>query len=96
MLSMKRPALIVALWLLTGMAVASTFELSDPANEIYQQEQAPEEPEPSWEPSGNILCTVNTGTGECSCIDKEQAKKLTMTRDECVDRVKRSLDLWEP
>jgi hypothetical protein len=96
MLSMKRPALIVALWLLTGVAVASTFELSDPANEIYQEKQAPEEPEPSLEPSGNILCTIDTGTGECSCIDQEQAKKLTLTRDECVERVRRSLNLREP
>ena len=101
---MARFAWIASLCLLAGSVAAGTFELSDPANEMYKEQQAQDvaEPEaravfaPTPEATGDILCTVDTANGDCGCIDREMAKKLSMTQKECVDRVLRALKIWEP
>lgn len=53
---MKRPAIAVFLCLLTGLAWGGTFELSDPASEIYEdfekQKQKAEEEATSPRPEG--------------------------------------------
>jgi len=68
-------ALIVLLFPLTGLAQAGTFELSDPANEMIEEEkQRSDEPRQTWEFSANMLCSVETATGDCSCIDKKKAR----------------------
>ena len=100
---MMRFALMGLLCLLAGTAGADTFELADPAadmlkaqevKEAQEAEEAQEEqfePEVWQAPANNVLCTVDTETGACSCIDAEKAKRLTMTREECVERVLKSL-----
>jgi len=100
---MQRLALIALLCLPAGLACAGTFELSDPANEMYEDQQAkgeweepPYEPEPRPAVSDNTLCSVDMATGACTCIDKELAKKLSMTHEECVDRVMQSLKVEDP
>ena len=97
---MPRLALITLLCLSAGLACAGTFELSDPANEMLEDQQAmeewePEQCEPEPRPAGsdNTLCSVDTATGACTCIDKKLAKKLLMTREECVERVMESLQV---
>jgi hypothetical protein len=95
---MNRLALIALASALAGPAGADTFELSDPANEMNQPPRAEErsEPESVTDLAENLLCTVDTASGACSCIDKVQARKLTMTQQACADRVRRSLDIHEP
>ena len=100
---MQRFALIALLCLSAGLARAGTFELSDPANEMYEEQQAkgewqeaPYEAEPRPAVSDNTLCSVDMATGACTCIDKELAKKLSMTREECVARVMESLNIKDP
>jgi len=100
---MYRFVLIAAFSLLAGTANGGTFELSDPANEMMREEQPSDEPRQKvkwsgntlqW--SGNILCSVDTATGACSCIDKKAAKKLSMTQEECASRVLEALRVNEP
>ncbi len=99
---MKRLAIIVSLCLLPGLASAGTFELADPAADMLKAQEEQEEQEEQFEsqvwqaPVDSVLCTVDTATGACSCIDTEQAKKLAMTREECVDRVMQSLKNQQP
>jgi hypothetical protein len=112
---MKRLTFIVALFLLAGLAQAGTFELSDPATEMREDQQAmgeqveadklaseyraaeeaADEPAAFQVPEENILCTVDAASGACTCIDKEAAKQLSLTRDECVARVMKSLNTAE-
>jgi hypothetical protein len=95
--SMKRIALITLLFPLTSLAQAGSFELSDPANEMIEEEkQRRDEPRQTWGFSANLLCSVETATGDCSCIDKKKAKKLSMTQQECADRVLQALQLNKP
>jgi hypothetical protein len=98
---MNHIALIAALLLLAGLAQADTFELSDPANELYEEQKAREEQrlredfEPMQEapaPTGNTLCTIDTDNGACSCIDKVLARKLSLSQEECVALIMRSLE----
>ncbi|MCW8873877.1 MAG: hypothetical protein OQK01_14790 [Xanthomonadales bacterium] len=94
---MKRLAMIVSLCLLAGLASAGTFELADPAADMLKEPEARAESEPVQAPPlDNVLCTVDTATGACTCIDTEKARKLSMTRKECVDRVMQSLKNHEP
>lgn len=97
---MKHLALITLLCLAASAAWGGTFELSDPANEMLEEEQVREEeqwtlnlPWGSSKGLKNALCTVDTETGSCSCIDQKHAKKLALTRDECVAEVLRALQL---
>jgi hypothetical protein len=98
--SMKHFVLIALLCLAAGTAWSGTFELSDPANEMLEEEQAREEGQWTLSLPGsgakglkNALCTVDTETGSCSCIDQKHAKKLALTREECVAEVLRALQL---
>jgi cell division protein FtsL len=90
---MTRLALIALLFALASLAQAGTFELSDPANEMLKEEQQSDLPSQklNFEWSGNMLCSVDTSTGACSCIDKKAAKKLSMTQQECASRVLEAL-----
>ena len=97
---MKRLVLLFALCLPAALASGDTFELSDPANEILEEKLADEErlkneAEVEHAPVENALCTVDVTTGDCSCIDKEKAKQLSMTRGACVDLVLRALDILD-
>jgi len=97
---------IAAFWLLAGLAQADTFELSDPANEMYAEQKAREEqraqedsepaqavaPAPVPAPTGNTLCTIDTENGACTCIDKALARKLSLSQEECVARIMQSLE----
>jgi hypothetical protein len=98
--SMKHFALIALLILAAGMAQGGTFELSDPANEMLEEKQDPEvqqwtfgEPGTRAEGLKNALCTVDTETGDCSCIDQKFAKKLALTQEECAAEVLRALKM---
>lgn len=101
---MPRLALIVSLCLLAGLACADTFELSDPANEMWEEKQPVAEPEPrldsglqpAQEPLGDTLCSVDTSNGACTCIDTVNARKLPLTQEACVDRVLQSLKAAKP
>ena len=92
---MFRTALIILLCLLAGLARADTFELSDPANEMYEEDHAPPEPpaeQPTEsEPTQNMRCTVDLDTGECFCIEKASAKKVQMSRATCAAKVEEAL-----
>ena len=99
---MKRLALIALTSVLAAPAGADTFELSDPANEAIQPPPAEEETEsvsgegPGQEFAQNSMCTVDTASGACSCIDKVKAQRLSMTQEECAERVRQSLNMHRP
>jgi len=108
---MNRLTLVVALCLLAGLAEAGTFELSDPAAEMREDQKTMGEqveadelaaeypaakatvaaPAAAPVPAENILCTVDTSSGACTCIDTVAARQLSLTRDECVARIRQTL-----
>ena len=95
---MIRYALIALLGLMAGTTSGNTFELSDPANEMVQEEQAREQQPPAQNPpatkptiSGDVLCSVDTDSGDCSCIDRDKAKKLSIAQEDCAALVLKSL-----
>jgi hypothetical protein len=83
---MHRLTLILLIFPLS--VLAGTFELSDPATEIYEEQQnPPEQQEPAKEPVvvDEIFCAVDEKEGKCWCVHKETAKVVTMEHEECVD-----------
>ena len=100
---MKPFASIAVLVLVAALAQAGTFELSDPANEMLQEEQDRKTAQPAGDASaavplslGDTLCTVDTSTGACSCIDKKMARKMSLSQDQCAARVLQALKLQQP
>ena len=82
---MNRAALILLLWPLS--VLAGTFELSDPATEIYKEQQAPKESESSGEELrivDELFCAVDEKEGKCWCVHKETAKVIIIEHEECV------------
>ena len=93
-----RLAMFALLVSLAALAQAGTFELSDPANEMLQEQKEPPEQQQfsntssqAFEWSATMLCSVEMSTGACTCIDKKKAKKLSMSQQECSDRVLQAL-----
>ena len=84
---MNRLALIAALGLLAGAAHGTTFELSDPANEMYR-EQEEKAKERAAEPlEANTFCSIEPDSDDCICIDLESGRALSVPWDQCIDRV---------
>lgn len=97
---MQRFILTIMLCLLASAAWASgTFEVQDPAAEIYEEQNAPE-PElpatpdspPEPQAAGGMNCTVDTDSGECFCIGKASAKKLPLGQEDCAAQIHQALD----
>jgi len=92
---MFRTALIILLCLLAGLARADTFELSDPAADMWKQKDAPakeqaEQP-PQQAPEDGMRCTVDVDNGDCFCIDKQSARRLSMSSQACAALVREAL-----
>lgn len=70
---------------LAGSTAQATFELRDPASEVY--EDKPEVKEEPAKPgrANSVLCTMDTELERCVCINEETGKELPVTHEECVD-----------
>ena len=79
---MKQFALILMACLLAVPALA-TFEIADPANDVYKEETEEEKAYRAYREQKGLLCSVDTDSGECWCIDKDNAQKLEMSQPEC-------------
>lgn len=105
MLSMKlylRIVLTTLLCLLAGV-VHATFEIADPAADIYrEQAETADQGEPAEEEAGmkprgfgwgssdegsGTLCSIDGDNGECWCIDKKSARRLEMSQAQCKQRI---------
>ena len=77
-----------------GVAWAGTFELSDPATQFFEETEEQAEVEEAEEPaySDELRCTVDTGTGACSCVDKADGLMVEMQAGECEALVRSVLD----
>jgi hypothetical protein len=88
---MKRFAPIIGLWLLAALAHADTFELSDPAAEMYQDRKEWDERNAEKERQRTAVCTYDAEADNCYCIDREKGQPVAMEREECLERAPRPL-----
>jgi hypothetical protein len=94
---MYRIVLTTALCLLAVTANGSTFELKDPAAELYEEQNAPPQEEPAQaQPTkqavrGGMHCTVDIDTAECFCIGKKSARRLEFSQQECMEQLRQTL-----
>jgi hypothetical protein len=81
---MNRALLIFLLW--SSPVLADTFELQDPAAEIYSEKQTPpetEQPEEKLQIADELFCAVDEKEGKCWCVHKETAKVVAIDDEEC-------------
>lgn len=83
---MKALASIALLFLLAAGAHAGTFELSDPAAEMYEENRESEERQAELERQRTAVCTLDAETDHCYCIDREKGRPVPMEREECIAR----------
>lgn len=94
---MHRTVLTTLLCLLTVTASGSTFEMKDPAAELYEEQNAPPQEEPAQAQSrkqpvqGGMHCTVDIDTAECFCIGKKSARRVEFSQQDCVEQLRRAL-----
>jgi hypothetical protein len=81
---MKHQWLTILLCLAACTAQA-TFELSDPATEIYEEIQEAKEEPAKNEQANSVLCTMDTDLEKCFCINKETGKQLPVTHEQCTE-----------
>jgi len=102
---MYRFALMTLFCLLAGPVLAGTFELSDPAKEILQEQQAqPEEavaerpvvPAASAVTRPGMRCTMDLDDGLCFCNDKKTIHRLEMSQQACVSALRQALGTLHP
>ncbi|MFC1688569.1 hypothetical protein ACFL07_02790 [Pseudomonadota bacterium] len=94
---MFRLLLILLLWPLTG--TSGTFEIQDPAAEIYQEQQNPQEqqqPEEEQIVVEDIFCAVDEAEGKCWCIHRETHQVVTVIEEECVVRAAKTTTPKQP
>ena len=89
-------ALLLFLLLISsaGSAWAGTFELSDPAADFFDEEkqQRIEQDRPQTSMTTELRCTVDTGTGACTCVDKVEGEGIDMAAGQCETLVRSVLD----
>jgi hypothetical protein len=94
---MHRIVSTTLLCLLAVTASATTFELKDPAAEIYEEQNAPPQEGPTQvqamkQPGrGGMHCTIDVDSGECFCIGKKSARRLPLSQQECAEQVRQAL-----
>ena len=94
---MHRLVLTTLLCLLAATASGSTFEIKDPAAEIYEEQNAPPQEGPAQVQAtkqpvqGGMHCTVDIDTAECFCIGKKSARRLEFSQQECVEQLRQAL-----
>jgi len=86
--NMNQLALIIALYLLAGLAHA-TFELQDPAAQIYEEQQKPQEFQHQQLLKEDTFCALDSDTGKCWCVHKETGQAVTLVFEECAIRASR-------
>lgn len=93
---MYRLLLTLLLWPLTG--ISGTFEIQDPAAEIYQEQQNPrEQQQPEEQPwVEEIFCAVDEAEGKCWCIHKETHQVVTVIEEECVVQAAKTTTPQQP
>lgn len=94
---MQRFFFAILICVLAGTATGSTFELKDPANEIFEEQNAPPQEQPAQvQPTkqpvrGSMHCTIDIESGECFCIGKKSARRLPLSQQECAEQVRQAL-----
>lgn len=74
----------IAILVLMASSLNATFELQDPAEQIFEEEQE-QESEPTAETIGeNTFCVIEMNEDECFCIHKETNDRILLAEGECL------------
>jgi len=92
---MKRLVLTAMLGLIAGLAQA-TFELKDPAAQIMEEENEPDNGKTQQGIGENAFCVIEMDDGQCFCIHKETKDRIALTAEECAAIVSKAENIEEP
>jgi len=88
---MKHLVLTLLLCLITGSASA-TFEIADPANDMYKEWQEAPKVDEEQPLDGAPLCVMDTEVDRCWCFDRESGDQLDLSPEECRARAAKQSD----
>jgi hypothetical protein len=82
---LKPLTICIALVLPASSAMGNSFELSDPATQFFEEnvEQSVEETLLREVDPNGLRCTVDTGTGACTCTDKAEGLPVELATGQC-------------
>lgn len=85
--AVNRKLLSASFLLWSSSILAGTFELQDPAAEIYKEQQAPPESNQSEEELqivDELFCAVDEKEGKCWCVHTETSEVVAVEHGVCV------------
>ena len=82
---MSRFLIVVGCCLASTALAASTFELSDPANEIYEEKQPAVQPRELQPLEEQPFCVKDTEVDRCWCFDRNTGDPLEIAPEECLE-----------
>lgn len=83
-MGVKHTCMTILLCLAAGAAQA-TFELRDPATEIYEEQQEMKQAASREKPASSVICTMDSELGTCICINEQTGKELPVTHEQCIE-----------
>ena len=89
------------LWLtillcLASTAAQATFELRDPAGEVYEEKQEMKRSASKEKSGSSVICTMEPERGRCFCFGKETGRELPVSHEQCVAITSKLLDPQVP
>lgn len=91
---MKHLVLTLILCLITG-AAGATFEIADPANEMYEETQATPKVDEDQPLESDPLCVMDSEVGRCWCFERQSGDRLDLSPEECRDRAAKGSEAEE-
>ena len=95
MMRVKLSCLTILLCFVAGAAQA-TFELRDPAGEVYEEKQELKQETSEEKPASSVICTMDSELDACICVNKQTGEELPVTHEQCVEITSNLADPQDP
>ena len=89
---MLRVLFAASFCLMSASLAAGTFELSDPANEIYEEKYGAAKPWNEQPAEDEPYCVMEFDLERCWCFDRLTGDQLEVTLEECRERAAKRVD----
>jgi len=83
----------IAILVLMASSLNATFELQDPAAQIYEEEKEQDNEQTTEALGENTFCVIEMNEDQCFCIHKETKDRILLEEGECMAILSQSEDI---
>lgn len=74
----------IAIFVLMASSLNATFELQDPAAQIYAEEKEQDNEQTAETLGENTFCVIELDDDQCFCVHKETKDRILLEEGECM------------